>query len=135
MFVARQGKEIVIEVRNRIGLLLDIAKMLAEKGESILAISAVVSGEDCVVRFVTDDNLRAMDLLRQHGYAPREVGAILLELPHKPGMFKRIAESLSFADIDIHHAYATALDSHESTLIVLHTSHDDLAIPRLNGIT
>ena len=74
------------------------------------------------------------DYLRAKGYAPREESVILMELPHKPGMLKRVTEVLSGESIDIHHLYATALERHEKTLLVFHTSNDEHALPRLNRV-
>ncbi len=132
MFEARQGKEIVLKVRNEIGLLSKLAKLISEKGLSILAVSGAVCGEDCLIRLITDDNLRATDALTGKGYAPEEQEVILLELAHKPGMLKHVAETLAYENIDIHRVYATALQPEEKCLLVLHTSNDEHALPRLN---
>jgi hypothetical protein len=132
MFAAKQGKEIVLKLKNEIGLLSEIGKLLAEKGVSILAVSATVCGEDGVLRLVTDDNLRTGDALAEQGYTPHEEDVILLEVPHKPGMLKRMAEVLAGENIDILNVYATALDEQEKCLLVLHTSGDEHALPKLN---
>jgi hypothetical protein len=66
MFEARQGKEIVVKLRNRVGLLFDISKLISESGVSILAVYSSFSGEESVSRLVTDDNLRVTD------FAPRK---------------------------------------------------------------
>ena len=55
MFEARQGKEIVVKLKNRIGLLFDISKRISEKGISILAVCGGISGQEGVIRLVTDD--------------------------------------------------------------------------------
>ncbi|MHC4406515.1 MAG: hypothetical protein ACYTG0_43375, partial [Planctomycetota bacterium] len=80
------------------------------------------------------DNLRAKDALTDKGYAPEEQDVILVELLHKPGMLKHVAEILSYEKIDISHVYATALGQDEKCLLVLHTSNDVHALPRLNRV-
>lgn len=134
MVEARQGKEIVIRIRNKIGLLSEIAKLLAEKGVSVLAVSGMVMGEDSVIRLVTDDNLRTRDTLAEHNYSPHEEGAILINLAHKPGMLKAVTEVLAWENIDIHHIYVTADAQQEQALVVLHTSNDEHALPRLRRL-
>jgi hypothetical protein len=134
MFEARQGKEIVVTVNNRIGLLFDISKLTSEKGISILAVCSVATGPESVIRLVTDDNLRAKELLNASGYVAEEERVITAELPHKPGILKRITQALALEEIDIRHLYATALVGQEKCLVVLHTSNDEHALARINRL-
>lgn len=132
MLEARQGKEIVLRMKSRVGLLFEVSKLLAEKGVSILAVCGIVSGEECTIRLVTDDGLRTKEALAERGYCPEEETAVLIELPHKPGILKHVSDALTREDIDIDHIYATALDGSDRCLLVLHTANDERAIPTLN---
>jgi hypothetical protein len=87
-----------------------------------------------VIRLVTDDNLRARKALAAKKYVVHEENVILVELPHKPGILKRITEALVREEIDIRLVYATALVGQEKCLMVLHTSNDDHALARLNAV-
>jgi len=133
MFEARQGKEIVVKLKNRIGLLFDISKRISEKGISILAVCGGISGQEGVIRLVTDDNLRATDVLNESGYVVEQEDVILMEMPHKPGMLKRITHALALEEIDLRHLYATALAGQERCLVILRTSNDSRALLRLNN--
>lgn len=77
MFEARQGKEIVVKVKNRTGLLFDLSKLISETGTVILAVNGAVSGDDSVIRLVTDDNLRAREALAAKKYVVHEEDVIL----------------------------------------------------------
>ncbi len=134
MFEATHGKELVVTVKNRTGLLFDPSKLISEKGVGILALNGAVCGDDSVIRLVTDDNLRAREALAAKKYVVHEEDVILMELPHKPGILKRITEALLLEEIDIRLVYATALVGQEACLLVLHTSNDDHALPRLNRV-
>jgi hypothetical protein len=57
-----------------------------------------------------------------------------MDLAHKPGILKHVTETLAEENIDIRHVYATALEQHEKCLLVLHTSDDERALPRLNRL-
>jgi hypothetical protein len=135
MLQARQGKEVVLTTENKTGLLFELSKFLSEKGIGILAVIGAVSGDECLIRLVTDDNLRTVDSLTELGYSPREEDVILLEVPHKPGMLRRITEVLAKEDVDVHYIYATALDQYNYCLLVLHTDNDEHALPKLNKYT
>jgi hypothetical protein len=132
MSEARQGKEIVLKMKSRVGLLFEVSKLLAEKGVSILAVNGTVHGEECTIRLVTDDGLRTMDALREKDYDPQEANVIFLEVTHKPGMLKQVTDILTRENIYIHYLYATAMDEHDKCLLVLHTVNDEHAIPALN---
>lgn len=134
MLEAKQGKEIVLKIRNNIGLLFEISKLLAEKGVDILAVNGAVQGEDSVIRVVTSDNLRAKDALTAAHYSPHEESVLLMDLPHKPGMLRRLTEVLAKEDIDIHHIYAAALEEQDKSLLVFHTANDQHALTKLKDL-
>ena len=79
MLKARQGKELVLRVADKIGALAEFSKIVAERGVSILAMSAWVEDAEAVIRLVTDDTLRTLDVLRAHGYEPQERDVVLVD--------------------------------------------------------
>ena len=133
MFAARQGKQIVVEVFNEIGVLHDLSKVVAEKGVNILAVDADVHGENAVVRLVTDDNLRAADALRGARYAPREEPIVLAELEHKPGILECVTERLGKAGIDIRHLAVTSMVGQDKCLVMFSCSDNGHAAVVLNA--
>jgi hypothetical protein len=78
------------------------------------------------IRLVTDDNRRAIDALNESGYLAEEEDVMLMEMPHKPGMLKRVTHALALEEIDLRHLYATALTGQEKCLVILRTSNDSL---------
>lgn len=133
MMKTRSAKEIVLRMPNAIGTLNVIAKALSDKAINILALSAWVEGEQVVIRLLTDDAARAADALRAQNHAVREADVVVTELPHKPGMLRRITDQLAADEIDIHHLYASAAASQEQCLVVFATANNDRAIVRLNA--
>ena len=55
------------------------------------------------------------------------------EAPHKPGILRHITERLAHADIDIHHLYATAPLSQNTSLVIFATANNDRALVLLNA--
>jgi hypothetical protein len=133
MIKITSGKEIVIKTLNEIGVMAEISKRVSERGISILAASAWVEGADGVIHLVTDDNVRAMDVLQQK-FQPRASNVLIAEVSHKPGMLRALTDKLKTAGIDIHHLYATALSSQDKCLIVFSTSYNDRALLALKGL-
>lgn len=133
MSKTKPAKEVVIRVLSAIGTLDEIARTIADRGINILAVSAWVEGAQAVIRLLTDDSVRVLDVLRAQKYEAREVDVLVAELAHKPGMLHRITEKLARAEIDIHHLYATASTSQAQCLLVFATSNNDRAMVLLNA--
>ena len=132
MFKARHIKEIVMDVRNDIGVLHEVTRIVSDKGINITAILGTVDSSRAIIRMVTEDNLRASDALRARNYNPLETDAILTEVPHKPGMLRVLTEKLGKADINIDLLYASAGVDDLRCMVVLSTSDNPRAIVELN---
>ncbi len=133
MLKARSAREIVLRMPNAIGTLNRIAKTLSDRGVNILAVSAWVEGDQAVMRLLTDDTARAGDALKAQKHTVREAEVVVTEVPHKPGMLRRITDQLAADEIDIHHLYASATSAQDRCLVVFATANNDRAIVRLNA--
>jgi hypothetical protein len=132
MIKARQGKEVVVRMAHTIGELAKLAKVVAERGVNILAVSAWIEDAETVIRLVTDDSLRTMDVLRDNGYKPEERSVVLIDAAHKPGILRHITDVLSREKIDLSHLFASATINQDVCLVVLNSSDNDHAITVLN---
>ena len=132
MLNVSQGKEIVLHVKNDMGVLGEIARMVSERGVSIEAVSGSVEADICTLRLITDDNLRTCDLLQEHAYSPVEEPVVLLEVPHKPGMLRKLTMRLGEESIDIRSLYASASTRDAYCLMVLRTTNDARALVALS---
>lgn len=132
MMKATLGKEIGIKVANKIGVLRDVAKIVAEKGVNIRALQGTVEGSDALLRLVTDDNLRATEALRAHRYHPFEETVVEMEAPNRPGILESIATRLAMDGIDIYHVYATAGSGEATCRVVLSCSDNERAVMSMN---
>ena len=126
------GKEIVLRVKNDIGILADVSRLIAERGISVKAVAGTVNGDVCTLRLVTDDNLRACDILHEHAYKPVEESVVLMDVLHKPGMLKKLSTRLGAEGVDIRRLYASTSDKDADCLMVLHTTNDAKALVALS---
>ena len=134
MITAKQGKEVSVRVLNDIGILAQLTKIVAEKGVNIRAVAAWVEDKNKgVVRLVTDDNLRAMDALRAHNYAPEEVDSIEVLMHHSPGMINSVCEKIGAGGLNLHYLYASAPVSDETCIAMLSTDDNERALVLLNA--
>ena len=70
--------------------------------------------------------------LRAARFRVREMSCVFVELPHKPGMLKRVTQALAADGIDIDSLYATATPDSARCRVVLSTSNDEHAIVAIN---
>ena len=132
MITALQTKEIVLEVRNEIGVLHQISKIVADKGVNMTAVTVDLVGKNAVIRLLTDDNLRAKEALEENRYKPVEVKAVTVELSNKPGLLAAVTDRLARAGVNIRHLAATALPNQKTCQLLLTTSDDQRAVVILN---
>ena len=134
MITAKHCKEVSVRVLNDIGILAQLTRIVADKGVNIRAAAAWVEDENKgVVRLVTDDNLRAMDALRSHSYAPEEITSIEVLMHHSPGMLGSVCRKIGDGAINIHYLYASAPVSDTTCLAVLSTDNNERALVLLNA--
>lgn len=133
MHKAHSGKEIVVRVKNEIGILADLSKVVAEKGINILAINSWVENGEGAIRLVTEDNLRAGEALQAHGYKVDEKEMVSVEAQHTPGLLRHITQMLAKESINITHMYASATINQDICLVILATDNNERAIVLLNA--
>jgi hypothetical protein len=126
---AQLSKEIIVTVVNKIGVLADMSKLLAEHGINIEAAAGYGENNEAKIMLITDDNLRAVDALKKSGYKSiKENEVLVLELENKAGALKFVTSKLAAEGIDIKSLYGTACSAGCPAKIVLTTSDNEKAI-------
>ena len=126
---AHLGKEIVVNVVNKIGVLADISKIVADHGINIEAVAGYAKDNEAEIMLVTDDNLRATDALRKANYKSiKEREVVIVELDNKAGALKQITGTLAAQSIDIKHIYGTTCPTNCPARIVISTSDNEKAL-------
>lgn len=129
---AELNKQIVVTVANKIGILADMAKLIAQHGLNIYAVAGYASDKEAKLMLATEDNLRALDALKKAGYnSIREEEVIVLELENKAGALKKVTETLAAGGIDIKYTYGTVCSLSCPGKLVISTSDNDKALVAL----
>ncbi|HUA37231.1 MAG TPA: ACT domain-containing protein [Candidatus Sulfopaludibacter sp.] len=124
------AKEAIVRINNRIGVLAQVAKSLAEMGLNIEAVIATVEGPEAVIRMVTGDHQRTVDALRDQKLEVQEARVVVAEVVHRPGLLREITEKLARQHIDLSYLYGTAVG--EKCLVVFSSTNNDWAVKVLN---
>lgn len=126
---ASLAKELVVTVANKIGVLADMSRILADHGINIKAVAGYSDKAQAMIMLVTDDNLRAVEALKEKNYSSIvEKEIILIELENKPGALKAVTAKLAGAGIDINYIYGTACPSGCPASIAISTGANEKAL-------
>ncbi len=94
-------KRIVVVVENRIGVIADIAGLLAEGGINLEALSTRTTDDSGAVIITTREDDRALAILNRAGYKAVSDDAIVLRLPDVAGALARVTNDLNQAGVNI----------------------------------
>jgi hypothetical protein len=126
------GEEIVITTDNKVGLLADISKIMAESGINIEAVVGYEYEKKARLMLVTSANLLMIDGLRKKGYdSVKETEVVEVDIENKPGAIKVVTTELANNGIDIHYIYLTSCTLGCSSKMVLETSDNEKTIALL----
>lgn len=127
------GEELIITTKNKVGLLADIAQMLAGRGINIESALGYESGSSAKLMIVTNANLSIMSELKKKKYrSVKEIEVILVEIENKPGALKTVTAELRKAGIDIERLYVTSPSEYKgASRMVIHTSDNERAMALL----
>lgn len=131
------GEELVISTSNKVGLLAEIATMLAAKGINIESALGYESGKTAKLMLVTNANLAIVSELRKKKYkSVKETEVVIVELENRPGAMKIVTTELKKAAIDITYLYVTSPGIRQGTSkMVISTSDNEAAMALLSKYT
>lgn len=131
---AKLTKGIIVTVANKIGVLADMSKILADHGINIEAVKGYAENGKAKIMLVTDDSLRSIDALKKSGYKSAvESEMIMLELENNPGALNNITAKLASEEIDIKFIYGTTCPGGCPARIILSTTDDEKALVALKA--
>lgn len=127
------GEELVITTKNKVGLLADIAQMLASRGINIESALGYESGRTAKLMIVTNANLAIMNELKKRKYRSlKETEVVMVELDNRPGALKIVTTELRKAGIDIECLYVTSSSSFGvGSRMIIQTSDNEKAMALL----
>jgi hypothetical protein len=122
------AKEIVVSSENKVGILANISKILADHDINIEGVAGYGDNKEAKIMIVTDDNLRACDALRKAGYkSVKESEILMIDLINKPGALKNVTARLAAENIDIRYTYGTICTEGCPAKIIIATNANEKA--------
>jgi hypothetical protein len=118
---AKKCRQFSVFLENRVGALAEICKLISDNSINILAICAVDTVEEAVLRIVAEDEPGTQQALKKAGFNPVATDVFLIEIDNTPGTTGTVATQLASAGINIDYIYASAHPSGNKSYLVLRT--------------
>ena len=94
-------ERIVIIVRDRVGLIADVARALADAAVNIESLDTERTGEQGIITLTTDDTDLALHALKEAEFRAVTDDSLIFRLPDQPGSLARVAERFKEAGVNI----------------------------------
>ena len=120
-------KQLVFEIRNRVGALAEISAMLSAARVNIKAICAYSMGKKGYFMLVTSNNTKAKRALAKLKIKTSSEDVIAAEMSNQVGQLKKTTARISDAGIDIEYMYGTA-GTGKAAICIFKTANDNKAI-------
>jgi hypothetical protein len=98
-------KQISIVLDNVPGAMSHVSEILGRESVNIRAISVADTSDISTVRFVVDDPVKALNILKANGFSTKETDVLAVETPDHPGGLNAVLKPLKTANINVHYLY------------------------------
>ncbi len=112
-------KQISVVLKNIPGMLADLSQILGKEGVNIRAISVADTSEVSTVRLVTDDPVKAMNILKSSNFTAYETDVLAVETPDHPGGLFAVVKPLKEADINVLYLYPYLGRTNDQAIVIL----------------
>lgn len=120
--------QLSVFLENRVGLLLQLSKLLEFNDVTICALSIIDTADSAIVRMVVNDPAKAKTALREKGLTAYETPLIGVEVPLERGIgITSVLGILLRAEINIHYVYSLITQHNRHSVLALHVDQPDLA--------
>jgi len=131
MAMATKAKQLSFEMPNKVGIVAEISAALSESKINLISLFGIETGDVAIFMLITSDNAAAKKILKKMGANTSVTDVLTVEMPNKPGEFRKVSDIIAQAGIDILNVLGTA-GSAKSSMVVLKTSDDKKVMKLLN---
>ena len=129
-------EQISVFLENKAGRLAEVARILAEGGVNIRALSLADTSDFGILRLIVNDNNKAKEALKQHGFTVGKTDVVAVEVEDRPGGLHKILDVLFRANVNVEYMYAFVQQSGSNAVIIFRFDNLDEAVRILaeNGV-
>ena len=126
-------KQISVFIENKKGRLAALTKELADHGFNLKALSIADTADFGILRFISEDTDRVLQVIRDKGFTARVTDVLVVEVPDEPGGLARVVRILDEADVSVEYLYSFVLSAPGKALIMFRVSDNERALEALQS--
>ena len=127
-------KQVSVFLENKPGRLANVLSALAREKVNITALTVMDSHEHSVLRVVTNDPPKTVQVIKGLGTPFAEAEVLLVELRNQPGALAHVCEVLAAEHINIEYAYCSSGGRNGRVYGIFKVSHTDKAMRVLGDV-
>jgi hypothetical protein len=113
---------------NKVGALLEVVRMLNERGIDVLALSVQDSADTAIVRIVVSDPESVEDLFLENAVPASICDLVVVELKEGASELGKLLQALLAAECNIFGSYALMTRPRGKCALALHAEDNDVAV-------
>jgi hypothetical protein len=127
------GKQVSVFLENKPGRLANVLSALAREKISVTALTVMDSKEHSVLRMVTEDVPKTIQVLKTLGTPCTESDVLLVELRHQTGALAHVCELLAQEHINIDYCYVSSGGRNGKVFGIFKVSNTEKVVKLLDG--
>ncbi len=125
--------QIAVFIENRKGRLLELTEVLAKNNIDLVTLSVADTNDFGILRAMTRDNKRAVEVLRAAGFTVSSNNLIGVEVPDEPGGLAKVLKCLDNNSIGIEYLYSFAHTNDNKAIILFRVENETKALEALKN--
>ena len=127
-----QAEQISVFLENKAGRLAEVTGILSEANVNIRALALADTSDFGVLRLIVDDNIKALEVLKNRGFTVGRTDVLAVEVEDKPGGLHRILDMLNKAKINVEYMYAFVQHTGKNAVMIFRFDNIDEAVKVLD---
>ena len=124
-------RQISVFMDNKPGQLSGVMEIIKESGINVRALSLADTKDFGILRIIVHDTEKAVDALKDAGYAVTVNEIVAITIPDSPGQLSRVLEILGKDNVNLEYLYAFTGASDRAVSFVLSVNDNDAAAASL----
>lgn len=129
------AKQVSVFLENKPGRLANVLSALAKEKVNVTALTVMDSHEHSVLRVVTGNPAKTLDVLKGLNMRHAEADVILVELRNQPGALAHVCEQLAGEHINIDYCYVSSGGRNGRVLGIFKVANMEKAMKVIGGAT
>lgn len=128
--------QIAVFLENRTGRINEFAACLAKANINMIAMSIADTTDYGILRVITDNNEKAMKVLKEGGFNIASTYLVGFEVDDQPGAMQKVMDILTRENINIGYLYSFVRPTENKAIILIKVDDNDYVAKVLkeNGI-